>query len=370
MTTPEQPPAAPEPAPEAPKPFALSDLLEDTLTAPFRARSLFARLAARPAPGYALLAANHVVYFLAAMVLLAVLATISHPALFNRFLALMGPVGPFFLVFLIFVAVAVSFAVAGVLHAIVRAIGGRGDFSRSYQIVSMLSLIGVLNVLLTQAPGGWIAALLVYAYLLIVAVETLHGCSPWKARLVFGTLVAIMTALQLFMGYQYARWMQTDADVREAMSALLGPAAAANSADSTGAPAAPGEEAAPGQGSSPSGLDMIALPKLDGAAPSGPGLTAPQADALRQNSAAMIQSMMPMLTSPELTKDMDPEQAAQVRELTKMVGELQGQLQSGAAMSPKERDALMRRIQDMTLKSMTMMPKGAAPIQPPPSEEP
>lgn len=356
-----------------PRAHSLGRLLEETLTAPVRPVALFTQLAQEGVPGYGLLLANALVFSAAMFAVNLARVAASDPAAVARYPAhLTAVVG----VTALALAAAGSFLAAALLHAAARLAGGGGGFSRSYQAVSMMSASALLWSLLGHFSSGWAVALAWSVLLACAAVERLHQAPALRTRAVFaalglfallGTWSAKLATQRVLAPYRMmAEQMKGIQNITQTLEKIQ----PVNGANPTEEPSAQAQKllqelqrlqtVEPEAGStnpadpSRSGLDLIKqqAPLGAGSAPMDPK----QLQAVNKAAANMMQSVMPMLNNPELTKGLDPEQAKQLQGLTQMVRQLQDNLQSGKPTTPQQQQEMMRRSQEMMMQLLSRPP--------------
>jgi len=363
---------APAPAPEPPPASGFFQMLEDTLTAPLGLGTTFAKLAPAPAPDYPVMVANFAVYAAVFLALNMLRAHLSFPEAAARIdpahLAMAGAVG-------LAVMTGLSFVWAGIFHALAKAAGGQASFQRSYQVFSLLSACLPALAAANAFHLAWIFAAAYWTYLAAVAVENLEAAPAGRARSVFGAAVAAAVAIVWFASVQVERQLApyiaaarlqaqlgrqaADAENAAAFHTTLSSAAAQDPAlmgqqlmlqaqqmmQSSGAGRAPGA-------SSGSGLDLVAKPSgsLEQLQANTQQI---QKQAAQDTEAASksLDTFMPMLDNPELTKNMPPEQLKNVKALTALLHQMQVNLKSGKPMDPAQA-AELTRLQQAAMQSM------------------
>lgn len=319
----------------------LKQMLEDSLTAPLRPASVFGTLSQKPAPGYPVMVGNLAAFTGASVAISLAHAALTHPAMLKTGPAalVLGGLGSLLLLAVL------SFLGALVLHALSRICGGRGDFARSYQIVSISSSMACLAALLNWFPGAWALPVLLGAYVTAAGVQTLHQAPKIRTWGVLGALCLFSLAGQ---------WM-----VRKEIQKYAGPLAlmeklpADSSQIQSGLPQKIDMESmaleTPESEERPlSGMDMIQSSQVQQAPVS--------------SAAAMASSMAPLLNNPALLKNMPPEEAAKMKELMEIIGKTQASLKSGKPLSEQETKAITAKLQRLTMEMMqTMSGSGAKP---------
>ncbi|MBI3552861.1 MAG: hypothetical protein HY077_10115 [Elusimicrobia bacterium] len=384
-------PAAQPPATPPPAPAGFLQLVEDTLTAPFGLGTVFVRHAKAAAPGYPALVANTAVYAAAFLALNILRARLMFPDAAGRYsaehLALAGTLG-------LLLLVPLSFVWAGALHALARASGGAGDYRRSYQALSLLSLFWPVMAAANAARYGWVAVLLFWALVASVAVENLHRAPPGQTRAVFGGAalagIAAIWVVSLQVDKVLAPFLQAQRAQAELARELLEAQAAQRLALDPARAGSPEAVAQAQQlmlqaqqmmqasgvaristGTAGSSLGLAALPTAEQAAAT---LQAMPPEAAHQLATTTLDSVLPLLENPALTKGLPPEQAKQVREMSALVRTLQDNAKSGKPATPQQRAQMQQMQQTMLQMMMQNMQKGgkgpqAQGSQTPPAQE-
>lgn len=347
-------------APEAPR---LGRLLEETLTAPFVAPSLFTRLARSPAPGYGLLAANTAVYYSLAVAVNLARSLLDGGSALSPALLAAAAAGASAL------AVALSFAGAGLLHALCLLAGGGGDFRRTYQLVSLLSFLFVIQSMLNWTPLLWALPVPWAAFLAASGCRGLHQAPRTRAWAVFGSLGLLLLGCQWAARRELSRFLQQTEPMGRSTEQLQQDLQALQQAfpllpGATEALSAGPALAAPGR--LPSSLELLSgsgVAPLDAdqdEGPAGGAALAPAASprdvqAMRDQTSQMMDSLLPMLDNPAVTRMLGPEQKAQLDEIAKMLKAAQAQQKSGKPLTPEEkaqRRADAAKLQAMMTKMM------------------
>jgi len=342
-------------------PYGLGRMLQDTVTAPLWPRAVFTALADRPAPSYGVMIAN----------LLAFCAAAYAAAIFQAGAALPGflPEAPLSLALALAAVMALtvpfSFIAAGVLHTFMLLCGGEGNFQRSYQALSLLSLAAALEAILISFDPLWLLPWLLAAFLAAAAARTLHRAPVLRAAAVFVLLAAFGAGGQWWAQQRLIPLVRT--------ARVFSAATAAAQAMAPRAPllAAPATPAAPSPASAGS-LDLIA-PFHEGtsapAAQAAPELQA-KAEAVQRATADMLGPVMGLLNDPSLTKNLPPEQAKSMAALAGMMKDMQAAMAGGKNISPQERDAMRIRLQTIMPQLMKQMPAPAQPAAGSPGQQP
>jgi hypothetical protein len=375
-------PQPPDPAPTAPPPVAAPStflgLLEQTLIAPVRPFHVFEEAARRPGPGFGTLAANAAVYAAAFFGLNLMHALIAYPRALDGYPPeRIAVIGAGALIALLFS----GFAAAGALHAVGLVCGGHGSFARSYQAVSTMSaLLLMQSAALWLPPAAFLPAAL-SAVLAAAALEKLHEAKPLAARAACGVLAAVVIA----GGWMAKRQVESAVAAFTAQPDAAAQGSAGGFATPTGAPPdlaaataalqaalAAVQSVAPNTAAAPqaSSLDLVAAPNgasgvsdgseandtgtpADGSPAPGPEqpLTPKQAQGVNQAGANMLGSVAAMLN--QQMPNASPAQRAQLQQLSAMMAQVQGNMLSGRPMTPDQRKAF-----DAQMKQVTSQMKG------------
>ncbi|HBT62068.1 MAG TPA: hypothetical protein DEB40_10035 [Elusimicrobia bacterium] len=343
-------------------------MLEDALTAPLRAGTVFGALAERPAPGYDVMIPSLLVFCASAFAADFMRSAYAFPTLV-RF----SPAGlALTAAATLAITVPASFVAAGLLHAFMLLAGGTGDFKRSYQACALLSIAMPLQAMLGWFDTAWILPALLAAYLAVEAARTLHRAPPARAAAVFGVLAALTLGGEWFARQQLARaalmlkeepnieqLAASTAEFNRQMQQLQGMSPSSKPATGPNPDSSPAQDPGlgnitPGDNPRTSGLDLLYAPGT-GAGPETPRDVSIQAHAVEQTAANMMVPVLSMLNNPQLTKGMSPEQAQQTRELAAMVSQMQSTLSTGQRLTPQQQAAMTRKMQAMVLQLMSQM---------------
>ncbi len=349
-------------------------MIRDALSVPLRPRAILAQSAQQPAPSYAAMLLNFLV-FAALAALIAAISTatrlapdfawllpmaqawaLAHP---QASLAIAAGAG--------LTMILSSFYAAAVLHGLMLLCGAEGGFARSYQTVSLLAPLLLIQALLNGFSGVWILPTLLSAYLAVEAARILHKASPWRAAAAFSLVAALGLAGQWWARAQARQgleaWNAATTISRLAQSpAGHGEPPEGEAKKELPAPCNPQETQCsawpygkgPGpSNAAPSGLDYLLSPPNSAPVASSaiPQPSAPQA------ASQMMQPVMDMLNDPKLTAGMPPEAAQQMRQLQAMMQKLQGAMADPASLSPQEKAQMARQFQTMAAQMLSQMPK-------------
>lgn len=370
MSDPQPPqPPAPQPAPKpAPPPEApsLGEFLEATMTAvPYP--GVFVKMGERPAPGYPVMLANLLAFWALALVIRVVRELVAGTPGFDPVMLLAPSALALFAV--------ACFSVPGsvVVHALALLSGGQGDFKRSFQLVSMISSVAVIDALLSFAPGLWFVRSLIAAWLLAEGAMALHKAQPPRARTVFSFLAAVGIAAQWQAQRLAERAMerQAAAILRESMQQLTPLLPGAQDARPGGRPSTSLDLLQnSGGGSSLSPLSpgettyeqpqdrmQVTRPGSQPPAQEDPGLRA-----MQLQMAGMVDALKPLLTNPQMTGRMAPEQRKQIDILLGVLEQQKQAMASGQMISPAQQKKNMELMMQLQAQMMQQM---AAPPAPP-----
>ena len=325
-------------------PYGLPALLRDHLTAPLRPGALFEQKARAPAPGYLIMAANVTVFTIAMFAINAAYFAMKFPMIFSAGIAWI----PTALAGIV-MAVMGSFILAGLVHALALMAEGQAPYARSYQIVSLLSLIGPLQALSAWISGTWLVAPLVGACLSVIGLERLHKSQPLKTRV----LVCALTLFALIGARCAVSRLEQQAALFQTLRALpQAPAQAQNHPPEPILPQSqPANPAAPQ--AAPSSLDMIRAPQMD-AQQQAPAASYQTPAPIPKEGVDMFDSMMPMLDNPALTKGLSPRQTKQMEKLKALMRQLQQDIRK--SMTPEQRAKNLMEFQQATGELMKNMP--------------
>ena len=367
-----------------PRPYTLGALLESSLIAPLRPFLVFEEAARRPQPGFDLLAVNALLYALAFVLLNLVHAIIAYPASLDGYGApRVAVIGAVALVVLLFG----GFAFAAGLHVVSLLSGGKGSFSRSYQAVSLMSVLLPLQSAALWLPPAAVLPTALAAVLAAAALEKLHEAKPLAARALCGALAALVLAggwlakrsVESFAAPYVAAQQALTQEAAGPGAAVVMPPSAAGAPDLGAAAAALQSVLAAAQAASTStaagapqasGLDMISAPSGEGAPPSGASappapMTPQQVQALNQSGANMLGSVSAMLN--QSMAGVPPAQRAQLQQLSAMMTQVQGNMQSGRPLTPEQRAQFNAQMKQVLSQVQAMQQKGALT---PPSDKP
>lgn len=333
----------------------LKQMLEDSLTAPLRPASVFSSLAQKPAPGYPVMTANLAAFTGASAAITLAHAALTQPAMLKAGLLALALGGLATLLLL----VVLSFPGALVLHALSRLCGGSGDFSRSYQIVSISSALACLAAVLNWFPAAWALPVLLGAYVTAAGIQGLHQAPKMRTWAILGTLSLFSLGGQWLVRREIQKYagplalMSTASeDLEQIQNALPQKIDLENMA----------LEAPEAESRAVSGMDMIKNPQVSEASAPSEASALPSVENPGQDAAAMMSMIAPMLNNPALLKSMPAEDAAKMKELMEILNKTQASLKSGKPLSEKETKAMAQKIQQLTMEMMqTMTAPGGKP---------
>jgi len=207
--------------------------------------------------------------------------------------------------------------------------------------------------MLNFIPMLWPVPLVVGTYLAVVACEHLHRAPPTRTRLLLGVGMALALGLQWFVRAKVEQAAERYRALRRQTEALTQVGRQLEAMQMQGLAAPP--DATEGV----MGIDGVMRTRRtappDGAsslqtfaAPGGGLVAGPeQARQMAQQAQGMMQSIMPMLNDPKLTKGLPPEQARQIKQAMQMIMQMQGNMQSGKTMTPEERQQMMLQLMQL-----------------------
>ncbi|MDX6769318.1 MAG: hypothetical protein SF051_07285 [Elusimicrobiota bacterium] len=367
QTTAAPPPAAPD----------LGELFERSLTGLIMGRAAYAPLAERPAPSYGALTALALAFAVAAMALNAALTAVSDPALLGRF-------PPWFYAAVAAAGVGVCLTVlllsAVILHGLGRAFGSQAGFERAFQTAAMLHALAPLQSLTGLLPLAWLAPSALFVWAGAGAMAGLLRASFPGALAACALLAGLSVAGQAVARAAYAKSREVAAQAQVVLQAGESAAAAGALLQSLQAAQAAGPGSVPSLDPSALGSPAPAAPGASGLdllrggggeAPPEPAdaraqekLLLRQGDALRSSAEGMLESMLPMLDNPAITKNLDAQGRADLKALREELAKLKAQSAAGT-INARDHASSMQRLQEITMRLMTasMAPRasGAAP---------
>jgi hypothetical protein len=270
--------------------------------------------------------------------------------------------------------------IAVMLYGLGNALGGKGDFDRGLQAAAMISVLWPVQMMCNWFPIAWAIPSALAAWIAACALEGLFGAKPSPTRALFAVFAAAAIGVQTLGHMLLDRARQTygtvtavtqaadsSADLARQMQALQQRAQAAE-ADGAAAMDAAAPAAAPGA-TPVSSLDLLRSGSDGGdagspqpQAPASPTAVVAAAKGMEANAVGMLDAMTPMLSNPAITRNMTPEQKANLKELQGMMADLKAQASSGKRLSDPDFALRMSRYQQLMLKVMA-----AAAAAPPPA---
>ncbi len=353
--------------------YGLARMLEDTVTAPLRPATVFSSLAGKPAPSYAVMIPNILVFCALGYAAGFVRAGLVTPAILEASPALTAIAALAAMV----LAVPASFLAAGVMHAFMLLSGGEEDFQRSYQATSLLSTLLVLQSLLNWFDWTWALPAALGAGLAALAARFLHRAPAARAAVVFSLLGVCAVSGQWWARREVSQLAETAKTVRTAAAAAQDLGRQLQQAQQLAPPLergtgpvlpAPSPEQIQTLWSGPvssaslpaviSGLQLLLPPATgawDGPADARRLQTQAQAQTqyLQQATSGMLAPIMGMLNNPAMTRNLPPDKAQQVRALTSLINQLQASMASGKKLTPEENAAVMAQMQGSVLQLMS-----------------
>jgi hypothetical protein len=326
--------------PAAQESYGVGRMFEDTLCAMFQPGHVFAVRACKPAPAYAVMIPNLMIFCAAVCVTNLLRACVATPELVHSSpstVAIAAAAG-------LILAVPLSFVAAGALHAFMLLAGGHGDFQRSYQASSMLSILIALQAMLNWFDWVWVLPFLLAAWLATAAARALHRAPALRAGVVFGLAAAFCIAGQWGLRQQFSRWSQTTL----AMQPAAEPAQDLSSQ--------PQHMPVPLNPPQPEALSSLELPSPPRSVSQTESPVQAQAQSIQQATTNLLAPIMAMLKNPALTKGLSSEQLKQLSSLTAMMNQMQKSMAAGNKTTPAEQAAMMAQFQSAMMQFMAQTP--------------
>jgi len=367
---------APEPAQYGPAP-EIMETMELTLRAGFQPDAVFASIRDREAPDYFTSLLNFILWSLIGQMMFLVMTFVMVPSTSG-----LGLLATLITVLAGLIAtIPLSFIGGGVLHGLAMGAGGKGDFARSYQTLSLFGCALPVSAVIVYMPVPfvWLVPTIYITYLSMRGVELMHRCYNASVLSTVGLFGLIVTALQ-FTSYKKIELLQRDLSTRATLFATQGtlsageaagpssaglsgparsPSSARNSSPYGGRPTPGMEMNRPAQSSdAPTGMSMIRPMTDSGAAPQEDSLTLirgsrnssgasgrdqirgpaaqgydvgidPNSPGARQ-TGSIAQTVLNMLNqqmskNPETLKKMSPQQRAQFQKMLETANQMSKQ---------------------------------------------
>ncbi|MFI5361609.1 MAG: hypothetical protein ACHQ49_06545 [Elusimicrobiota bacterium] len=354
-----EPASTPQPATPAPAPApGFGELLEQSV-AGLVDPAVFRRAASRPAPSSRASAGLAVAAGAAALAI-----NVSHTLISGHEILDLEHLSPQFLAYIGAAALgfyAALFLLSSVLiYVIGNGFGGRGGFDRAVQAAAMLSILAPLQMLCNWFSVAWIAPSLLAAWAGSNALTGLFNSRTGPARVLCALFAAASIGLQSVGRAMTGRAREAYAAARAVKDVAAANADLARSMTALArqAQAAPGASAVP----STSGLDLLrggdAAADSDGPGSAAPAMSAPPpqlaaaAAAMQTNAAGMLDALTPMLDMLTASKNLPPQQKADIKELQGLMQELKTQMISGKRLDNAVFAQKMSRYQALLLKVM------------------
>ena len=357
------------PQPAAPPPVApgLGELFERSLQGLVMGRSAYSPLAERPAPGYGAMTLLAVLYAVAGLSFSAALTAVSDPRQ-------LGAYPPWMYAVVGAAALGVSLAwlllSSAVLFGLGKALGGDGGFERGYQAAAMLFALAPVQALASMFPLAWVAPSVLFAWAGAGAMSGLLRANFAGAMAACAMLGGLSVAGQAVARAAYAKSQEV---VAQSQALLQAGEAAGQAAVLMQALQQVPSSPPPVDGAAPaSSLDMLRVPEEAGAPAEGPTPAAQaallkQGDALRVNAEGMIESILPMLENPAITKNLDAQGKADMKEMRDLLADIKKKSAAGTIDS-RYHTEMLQKIQALSMRvMMSSMRAPAAPAAPPAS---
>ncbi|MBI5209105.1 MAG: YIP1 family protein [Elusimicrobia bacterium] len=363
-----------------PQPPGPAAMLGQSITAMFRAGSLFDEIARAPAPEYWVMTANLFVFAAAAHGATNLLQSVGGSSFGMLPLRIAAGIA---------LSVVVSFILASIVGLVARFAEGDGDYRRCYQIVSLSSGVAMTGIVINYVPVLWPVPIAWTAFIIGVGVQRLLRAKPAVAWTAFVALGAIALAGQWCAIRQVER-IKTEArranatlteferlrtELQKALPAALpdappyasspsGQPVDASPAGSPGAPAGNSLWQRP-DGSSPARneFERWVLPPAQGLRQpdSAPDAGQRPESAAGEPAAALLQMLLPMLNNPQTLKNLPPEQARQVQQLAKSLEQAQRSIRTGEKMQAGDPMKMLQSLMQMQGQMMRSLPLPSPP---------
>lgn len=377
MSDPVPDPKRPPPAKDAPPPVApgFLELFEASVAGVFNP-AVYRGLAARPAPTFATTAGLAAASGAASLVVNLAHSVVETPGFLGKYSPLlMGAVT----VAALGMYGSVTLLLAVMMYGLGNALGGKGEFDRGLQCAAMMSILWPVQMMCNWFPVAWVLPSALAAWIAALALVGLFGAKPILSRTICAVLGAGALAVQtvahvvadkaaeaISATQAVTQATEAQADFAKQMQAVQTQMQAVTDA----AAPPPGTAALPGTRTATSGLDLLRGPGGEDGGTPPPATDAPPAviaaaKGMQANAAGMIDSIAPLLNNPAMTKNMTPEQKANLSELQALMADLKTQMASGHSLSDAAFAQKMQRFQALTLKMMA-----AAAAAPPPTAAP
>ena len=358
---------APPPDQSAPSAPGFAEILEQSLAAVVDP-GVFRRAAGRPAPSLGVSVAFALAAGAASLLISLAHALVSNPGFVQQAspIALTAEAA----VILVLYAGA-TLLLAAVLYGAGNVFGGKGEFARGLQAAAMISALGPVQMLCNWFPLAWIVPALLAAWVAAGALAELFGARPWPARALCAALAVGALGLQAAGRAFTERTKEADAVTQAAQNTAIATEELSRSMAEFSRQAGTGVAGGPALAApapAASGLDLLRGPSNE--APAGalalaqtrtiPAAMAAPAQGLQPNVLGMLDAVAPMIEMLANTKNMPPEQKADLQELKSTIIELKSQISSGKKIDNAVFAERMARYQKLVMK---LMAGGLAPPQ-------
>ncbi|HAH05851.1 MAG TPA: hypothetical protein DCM05_04865 [Elusimicrobia bacterium] len=360
-----------------PLPPGLLEFMEASLRAVFTPNSVFESYRDIPLPGFVTMVAN-VLFWSGIGAALSVLMVYNNlPATANLGLL------PVALGFggILLCALAGSFLAGGFVHLLALMSGGQGSYDRSYELLSLISVMApvYLAVLWSPVPYLWLLPTAYAAFLLIRGAVILHEAPDFQACLVIGLTGAFIAGGQ-YLTQQTARQLHRRF---ETWTSLFGvpPSQRADAAQNPGLddpraglgepaasslyygaqqqPAAPQDPSSVGlvqsAGANPQSGAMPVMPMMPFLS-SGRPPTPQEAQQMKNASMNVLDNVSRQLRDdPNLQKNMTPQQQEQMKQITGFIDQLRASERNPGAAKP-DPNAMMKQVMQMMSQMQQQAP--------------
>jgi hypothetical protein len=350
-------------------------MLEASLRAPFTPETAFTLCAQRPAPGFATMVLN-LLLWTGAAVLVNALMLLSSGA--SSSLGIVWTV--ISLAASLALSLAASFMGAGILLALAALSGGEASYERSYELSSLLSSLAPAACALAWLSVPWWSVLMsVYAaWLMIAGIAALHRAPKLQAGMVVGGFALVLIGAQILarpLFQRLSRQAETAAQLytaeQSAVQALsqLQAAAQQQPAAPSADPSQPAQDpaaATPMRGLS--SVDMIRSMNSADDGSAGSGLRVPPAlpdpremERMKESGLEMLETASRRMNDPALMRSLSPEQARQMKGLQRAVDQLRGQMKNGQPIDNRQMLSQILQIMSQVQQSPAPDRRGAPP---------
>lgn len=346
------------PPDEATKPDqpTLGELFELSLTAIVNAPGVFARLAARPAPGpgacFLVALSWGALFFALNLIHLSISSSASVQAYASWQIAAAA-------VLALGAWSALYMLLASCVYGLGRALGSEGDFERALLVASVTLAAAPAQALCTWVPMAWALPAIIAAWTLACGLHALFKAEAWAARGACAALAAGVLSLQYGAGLVVEKY---SAAARLAAAAVEAAPSASQLADlqrQMQQAQTIADQATLNAQAGASSLDLLRGPGIDPAPAAGPtpmqqlAQMNAQGDAMNKSMAGMLDAIEPMLNNPMITQNMTPQQKSDYAELKRMMRDFKTSLAANTLPSHQEQQARLMQIQGLVMRMVS-----------------